>query len=371
MGGEETLHQEAPLASVVSSLRLFQQGRRPRENTLSAEVCAAPLTSSLTTTTSKTTVTEVARGKSSGHPYRGAMLNHEQLGEVGSVPSGVIRASGRGGAVYEPVPGSYWACGSCPRHGSPPEPSPDIGRVDQETALTTTQWLGVPLEQSTPLPLGRLWYAWRRYTRSGITVGEVLSQVPVRPDLLRIRQIYGKGLTEEASLALGRLLAEGTGAPYQLPDEIPSDRTFAYSIEEVEYVDRMATYTFHLNRWCPQWFVLAEVVGLYVSPRPYAYWRTLAALQKSACSLMRLHSIALAPHDWSAYRQAREADGRVLRSASFECGLSTDDFPELPTSKGRHFPLWEYTSYFLMPSSISAMLARTYTTPLTRSSSIT
>ena len=47
---------------------------------------------------------------------------------------------------------------------------------------------------------------------------------------------------------------------------------------------------------------------------------------------MRLHSIYLAPHDWSSYRQAGEVDGRVLRSALFERGLSTDDFPELPTS---------------------------------------
>ena len=176
--------------------------------------------------------------------------------------------------MYEPVAGSHGACRSCRRPGSRPEPSPDMGHVEQETALTTTQWLGVPLERSTPLPLGRLRYAWRRYARSGITVGEVLSQVQVRPDLLRIHQVYVEVLTEEASLALGRLLAAGTGAPYQLPDEIPSDRTFAYSIEEVEYVDRMATYVFHPDPGGLERFVLAEVAGLYVSPRPYVYSRT-------------------------------------------------------------------------------------------------
>ena len=53
---------------------------------------------------------------------------------------------------------------------------------------------------------------------------------------------------------------------------------------------------------------------------------------------MRLHSIALAPHDWSAYRHASEADGRVLKSASFERGLSVGDFPTLPASIVEVFP---------------------------------
>ena len=198
------------------------------------------------------------------------MSTREQTGNVGSVTSGVIRTSERSGAMYEPGAGSYGALGSCRRSGSPPEPSLDIGHVDQEAALTTKQFLGVPLEWSTPLTLGRLRYAWRRYARSGITVGEVLSQVRVHPVLVCIRHIYAEGLTEEASLALGSLLAEGTGAPYQLPDQNPSDRTFAYIMEEVETVDRMATYVLHSAPRGPQRFVLAEVAGLYVSHRPYA-----------------------------------------------------------------------------------------------------
>lgn len=113
------------------------------------------------------------------------MSTREQPGDVGTGPSGVVPTSGRGSALYEPVAGSYGLCESCGRPWSPPEPSPDIGHVDQEEARTTMQWLGVPLERSPPLPLGRLKYAWRRYARPGNTVGEALSQARVRPDLLR------------------------------------------------------------------------------------------------------------------------------------------------------------------------------------------
>ena len=88
--GDETLHQDAPVTSAVSPLPPFQQGRRSRETTLSAELCAAPVTFSLTATPSKTPVTEVARRESSNHLYGGAMSTRKQPGDVGSVPIGVI-----------------------------------------------------------------------------------------------------------------------------------------------------------------------------------------------------------------------------------------------------------------------------------------
>lgn len=62
--GEGTLHQDIPVASAVSPLPPFQQGRRSRETTLSAEVCAVPVTSSLAATPSDTPVAEVARRQS-------------------------------------------------------------------------------------------------------------------------------------------------------------------------------------------------------------------------------------------------------------------------------------------------------------------
>ena len=130
---------------------------------------------------------------------------------------------------------------------------------------------------------------------------ELLSKVSLRPDLLRIRTIYEGGHSEEASLALERLLAEGDGVPYQLPDEIPGDRTFAFSVEEVEYVDHMSTYLFLRGPRGPPRFVLPEIMRLYVSPCPRAHPRAPAAFQKSACSMMRIHHISLAPTDWSAY----------------------------------------------------------------------
>ena len=44
---------------------------------------------------------------------------------------------------------------------------------------------------------------------------------------------------------------------------------------------------------------------------------------------MRIHSIAVAHLDWSAYWRADGKDGHVFRSACFEHGLSPADFPTL------------------------------------------
>ena len=192
------------------------------------------------------------------------------------------------------------------------------------------EWFGVPLERSTPLPLDRLKFPWCRYARSGITVGELLARETLRPDLLRVRRVYEAGRGEEASLMLGRLLAEGDGAAYQTPAAIVGDRSFAYSLAEVEYVDPMADYLLDRDQTSPREFVLSTVAGLYVSPRPFAYAKARVALQRSACSLMRLHHVSIAPHDWAAYRHSGEADGHVFRSASFKEGLSPSDFPRLP-----------------------------------------
>ena len=100
----------------------------------------------------------------------------------------------------------------------------------------------------------------------------------------------------------------------------------------------MSTYLFLRGPRDPPRFVLLEITGLYVSPRPRAHSKALAALQKSACALMRIHQIALAPTDWSAYRHRDEEDGRVLPSASFSPGLSRGDFPELPVAVGESLP---------------------------------
>ena len=160
-----------------------------------------------------------------------------------------------------------------------------------------TRWFGSPLERSAPLPVERLRFPWRRFACLGVAMNELLSRERLRPDLLRVRRVYEAGGTEEALLMLGRLTADGVGAAYQIPDAIHSERTFAYSTAEVDYVDQMASYLSDPDRRDPHRFILAAMPGLYVSPRPYAYSRARAALQKSACSLMRLHGVAISPHD--------------------------------------------------------------------------
>lgn len=109
---------------------------------------------------------------------------------------------------------------------------------------------------------------------------------------------------DEASFALRRLLAEGRGVVYLIPDVIPGHSTFAYSAEEAEYVEQMAVHLFWGEQGDPSWFVQPKVKGLHDCPRPYAYSKPLVALQKSACSLMRLYSVAVVHLDWSTYHAA-------------------------------------------------------------------
>lgn len=114
------------------------------------------------------------------------------------------------------------------------------------------------------------------------------------------------GTVDEASLVLGRLTAEGRSSTYQVPDAILGAQAFAYMFAAVEYMDRMAIFLFSRDRSGPRRFIFSEVTELYVSHRPYAYAKSSAALQTSDSALMRLHSIAVSPYDWEAYRQSEE-----------------------------------------------------------------
>ena len=201
-----------------------------------------------------------------------------------------------------------------------------------------TELFGVALPRAVPLPLDLLRFPWPLHARTGVTVSEISARAELRPDFARIRKIRAVGLIEQASSALVRLMSEGDGVGYQIAEEIRCDRTFPYSVWEVEYVDRMASSLFGAGQKNPSRFVLSEIKSLYVCPRPYLYTKPLAALQKSACTLMRLHSIAVAHLDWAAYRRDDEKDGRVFRSACFEHGLSPADFPVLPAMVRDSFP---------------------------------
>ena len=212
----------------------------------------------------------------------------------------------------------------------PATEDPGYSRRGAELIDDTTQRFGTAMTSSMPLPVGRLRLPWRRYARAGIILAELLSRDSLRPDLMRVRRVYEAGRVAEAGLVLARLTGEGGGVPYQIPDAIPCDRTFAYNIGEVFYVDCMAKHPVGRAPVAPRRFILSEVEELYVSPHPYAYSKARVALQKSASSLMRLYGIAMSPHSWATYRHCEEDDGRVFRSASFEQGITPKDFPELP-----------------------------------------
>ena len=204
----------------------------------------------------------------------------------------------------------------------------------------TTQWCGTAMAHSMPLPVEQLRFPWRRYARAGITLAELLSRDSLRPDLMRGRRVYGAGRVYEAGLVLARLKGDGRGVPYQIPDAIPCHMTFAYNIGKVLYVDRMAERLVGRLPGAPRRFILSEVEELYVSPLPYAYSKTLVALQKSASSLMRLYGIVVWPHDWATYRHREEDDGRVFSSASFEQVITPRDFPELQEVVRESLPLF-------------------------------
>ena len=101
---------------------------------------------------------------------------------------------------------------------------------------------------------------------------------------------------------------------------------------EAEFFDRMEAFLFGPAQEGPPRFVLSEVAGLYVLPRSYPYSKQCVSLQKSASALMRLYSIAVAHHDWAAYRHEDEEDSRVFRSSAFAAGLGASDWAELSPS---------------------------------------
>ena len=152
-----------------------------------------------------------------------------------------------------------------------------------------------------------------------------------------------------ASAGLGsgleRLMAEGDGVGYQLPDDLPGDRKFAFSVAEAEFVERMGAFLSSPGQEGPPRFILSEVAELYVLPRPYLYSKPRILLQKSACALMRLHAIAMAHNDWAAYRREDEKDDRVIRSSAFASTQSRERLRKNPAGRRgvlavvRHAPL--------------------------------
>ena len=278
------------------------------------------------------------RPASAGAAARRSNLAAVAGGSAAIPPPPCARDASDAFAPYHPALGSLGADGSC-------RWPPDQGRAARSTVeaggeerFFVTQWLGSPSLGAPLLRVRDLRYPWRRRARSGVTVEEIASRTRLRPDLARVLKVYHAGGMEEASSVLRRLMTEGDGAGSQLPEELPGDGTFAYSDAEVQYVDRMGWFLFGPGQDGSRRFVLPEVTGLYVFPRPYVYAKYAVALQKSSCSLMRLHAVGFSHRDWSIYRHREERDGRVVPSAAFASGLAPGDFAALPTDFWDAFP---------------------------------
>lgn len=95
-------------------------------------------------------------------------------------------------------------------------------------------------------------------------------------------------------------------------------------------MDGMGWFLFGPGQDSSRIFILSDLTGLYVLPRPYVYSKPRVTSQKSSPSLTRLHAVEFAQHDCSAYRHQDERDGRVVPSAAFASSLASGDPPSLP-----------------------------------------
>lgn len=146
--------------------------------------------------------------------------------------------------AYLPSPRSCDASVGRRRSGTECERSGITGTREVGIVSSATQCIGSPANLPAPLPRDKLQYGWLRYSRTGITLGELLTRSHLSPDLLRIRKIHDMGLSEAVSTPLGRLVPGGSGIVYQIPEEIPGDCTFTESVGEALYVDKMAAFKY-------------------------------------------------------------------------------------------------------------------------------
>ena len=222
----------------------------------------------------------------------------------------------------------YAASGSCAVPGYPyegVEPTSSLERF-----ASSSKWLGRANAEGPPLCKDTLSYEWETFPRTDVSLSEVLAVVRPRLDLRRFQLLAERSVPEAVAPAWKTFF--GRGHAYQVPEEIPCDRTFAFSVEEVAYVDKAARLLFGTIGPVSDVFPLSEIVGLHTHPCPTWYPDTRLELVRATASLMRMTGRSLCPHDWSSWRRLDNVETRVSRASSLAPGLTRESFPRQPDS---------------------------------------
>lgn len=84
---------------------------------------------------------------------------------------------------------------------------------------------------------------------------------------------------------------------YQIPVEIPCDRSFAFPTAEVEYMDKMASHLFGTVPVVKSDLPVARLPSLYVHPAPFPLTNEPFNAQKVATTVMRMRGLGMTLSD--------------------------------------------------------------------------
>lgn len=249
--------------------------------------------------------------------------------------SGIVRTDLPGGAAilrryewYAPAV-QFSLNGSCGVPG-PPYGGSNLaeagGRVSSET---------VPLGREDPLShvqlaVDRMVYTWGRFPRVEVTLTEVLAVKNPRPDIRRFQLMAASPSALSVEASWGAYMAQGPA--FQVPAEVPCDRTFVFSPDEATYVDRASGFLFGAIDPSVKELPLPHVESLYSYPTPGWTNRCRPELIKATMNLMRLRPLALWTDDWAVHRRVGSDLLRVTAASSFAPGLKDGDFAVLPAA---------------------------------------
>ena len=164
--------------------------------------------------------------------------------------------------AYQPTVGSLGDDDSCRWPQMEVELTRPPTEAGEGQSYSVTQWLGSPSAEPPLLFVHELQYPWRCWDRSGVTVEEVIYRVCLCLSLSCMLKVYEASGVGETSSALSRLMAEGGGSGFQLPNELQGDCIFAYTIAEAEYVHRMGLFLSGPGQYNSRRFVLSDLAQL-------------------------------------------------------------------------------------------------------------
>ena len=160
-----------------------------------------------------------------------------------------------------------------------------------------------------------------------VTLEDVLSVDSPRPDLRQFQIMARSGTSPSIVTAWEEYFRQGPA--FQVPLEIPWERSFVFSYSEVEYVDRAARFLFGTVDPSDTEIPLPSVKSLYTYPVPGSEGLR-PEVTKAVTGLMRLTGRVLWPSDWLVHRRSGSHVSRVTPSSELAIGLTKIDFAELP-----------------------------------------